>query len=275
MAAVVAILATFLLSFVKKETMMTPKRLWDTFILSGQNLIMLGVTCAGAGMIISIVTYTRPCFGCGYSNYFMVWWISASCSFSGYIYFYANGNGYALYSCIYNCSYYRWTCYAGNGGRMYFQAHLFVFYFAILAEITPPVCIASYCGANIAQSKPMETGFESLKLALVGFIIPYIFIYNPALLLQGSFMEIISLCFLMIYIIIFIAAGLQGFYIKKLNIYFRTVALAVSALLVVLACSKNLMDKSFIQIIILVFGLMYLALQIYKKAKTKIVNINV
>ena len=274
MAAVVAILATFLLSFVKKETMMTPKRLWDTFILSGQNLIMLGVTCAGAGMIISIVTYTGLALGVAtvitsWSGGFllpalflvtftsMLMGMGMPCT-PAYIIAVTIG-GPAMLAM----------------GVDVLPAHLFVFYFAILAEITPPVCIASYCGANIAQSKPMETGFESLKLALVGFIIPYIFIYNPALLLQGSFMEIISLCFLMIYIIIFIAAGLQGFYIKKLNIYFRTVALAVSALLVVLACSKNLMDKSFIQIIILVFGLMYLALQIYKKAKTKIVNINV
>ena len=274
MAAVVAILATFLLSFVKKETMMTPKRLWDTFILSGQNLIMLGVTCAGAGMIISIVTYTGLALGVAtvitsWSGGFllpalflvtftsMLMGMGMPCT-PAYIIAVTIG-GPAMLAM----------------GVDVLPAHLFVFYFAILAEITPPVCIASYCGANIAQSKPMETGFESLKLALVGFIIPYIFIYNPALLLQGSFMEIISLCFLMIYIIIFIAAGLQGFYIKKLNIYFRTVALAVSALLVVLACSKNLMDKSFIQIIILVFGLMYLALQIYKKAKTEIVNINV
>ena len=58
-------------------------------------------------------------------------------------------------------------------------AHLFVFYFAILAEVTPPVCIPAYCAASIAGSKPLQTGFEAFKLALVAFVVPYIFILQP------------------------------------------------------------------------------------------------
>ncbi len=266
MAAVGAIAATFGLSFVKKETMMTPKKLWDTFVLSGQNLIMLGVTCAGAGMIISIVTFTGLALGVA----------TVITSWSG---------GFLLPALLLvtftsilmgmgmPCTPAYIIAVTIGGPAMLamgvdvLPAHLFVFYYAILAEITPPVCIASYCGANIAQSKPMETGFESLKLALVGFIIPYIFIYNPALLLQGSFMQIVSLCFLMIYIILFIAAGLQGFYIRKLNIYLRAVFIIAAGLLVLLACSV-VTDNTTIQIAVIVIGLIHL---IYNFIKTKII----
>ncbi len=71
-------------------------------------------------------------------------------------------------------------------------AHLFVYYFAVLAGVTPPVCVPAFCAASIANSKPLQTGFEAFKLAMAGFVIPYIFIYNPALLMQGSVLEIVS-----------------------------------------------------------------------------------
>ena len=270
MAAVVAIAATFALSFVKKETMMTPKKLWETFVLSGQNLIMLGVTCAGAGMIISIVTFTGLALGVA----------TVITSWSG---------GFLLPALLLvtftsilmgmgmPCTPAYIIAVTIGGPAMLamgvdvLPAHLFVFYYAILAEITPPVCIASYCGANIAQSKPMETGFESLKLALVGFIIPYIFIYNPALLLQGTFMEILSLCILMVYIIIFIAAGLQGFYIKNLNIYLRAAAVIIAGSLILFACSKTL-NTTAIQIAITVIGLLHIIFNFIQKSRKKMLN---
>ncbi|WP_249934523.1 TRAP transporter large permease subunit, partial [Halomonas sp. 15WGF] len=61
--------------------------------------------------------------------------------------------------------------------------HLFVFYFGIIADITPPVCLAAFAGAGIAQANPMKTGFTAVKLAIGAFIIPYAFIYNPVLVL--------------------------------------------------------------------------------------------
>lgn len=62
-------------------------------------------------------------------------------------------------------------------------AHLFVFYFGIFANITPPVALASFAGAGISGGDPMRTGFLSLKLALAGFIVPFMFVYNPDMLM--------------------------------------------------------------------------------------------
>ncbi|MFK7161218.1 TRAP transporter permease [Marinospirillum sp. MEB164] len=62
-------------------------------------------------------------------------------------------------------------------------AHMFVFYFGLFANITPPVALAAFAGAGIAGGDPMKTGFQSLKLALAGFIIPFMFVYNPAMLM--------------------------------------------------------------------------------------------
>lgn len=62
-------------------------------------------------------------------------------------------------------------------------AHMFVFYFGIFANITPPVALASFAGAGIAGGDPIKTGFQSLKLALAGFIVPFMFVYNPNMLM--------------------------------------------------------------------------------------------
>ena len=201
MAAVYGILATFLVTFLKRDTWMTPKKLYETFELSGKNLIMLAVTCAGAGMVISIVTYTGLALGIAsviqsWSGGFLLpalmlimvtsilMGMGMPCT-PAYIVAVTIG-GPALQAL----------------GIDVLTAHLFVFYFAILAEVTPPVSIASYCGAAIAGSDPLKTGWEALRLALVGFIIPYIFVYNPAFLMRGNFLEIMALCIIVFYAVI-------------------------------------------------------------------------
>lgn len=70
-------------------------------------------------------------------------------------------------------------------------ANMFVFYYGIMAQITPPVCLASYTAAGIAGADPMKTGITGMLYALVGFMVPFVFIYNPAILLEGSTIEIV------------------------------------------------------------------------------------
>lgn len=87
---------------------------------------------------------------------------------------------------------------------------MFVFYYAILSFITPPVCVAAFAGAAIAESKAMETGFIALKLGIVAFIVPYMFVYQPALLGIGETPEIIWAAITAIIGVIGIAGGMQG-----------------------------------------------------------------
>lgn len=70
-------------------------------------------------------------------------------------------------------------------------ANMFVFYYGIMAQITPPVCVASYTAAGIADADAMKTGICGMLYALVGFLVPFVFIYNPAVLLEGTVMEIV------------------------------------------------------------------------------------
>lgn len=71
-------------------------------------------------------------------------------------------------------------------------AHLFILYFGIISNITPPVALAAYAASGLAKGNPTKTGVQAFKLAISGFILPFMFVYNPLLLCQGSFLQIIQ-----------------------------------------------------------------------------------
>lgn len=105
-------------------------------------------------------------------------------------------------------------------------AHLFVFYFACLSAITPPVALAAYAGAGIAKCSPMSTAIEACKLGFAGFIVPFAFCYSPAMMMQGSFIEVITV-FLSAFIgVSIISSGFQGWLFWKLNWFERIVFVA-------------------------------------------------
>ena len=110
-------------------------------------------------------------------------------------------------------------------------AHFFVFYFGIVADITPPVALAAYAGSAIAKSKPMKTAVNATKLAIAAFIVPYIFALNPIMLFEGdaSVFEMALVCVTALLGLFCIAAALNGHLFKKINPVLR-IALVVGGL---------------------------------------------
>ena len=110
-------------------------------------------------------------------------------------------------------------------------AHMFAFYFGVVSTITPPVALASFAGAAIAKSPPMATAVESSKVGIAKYIVPFAFIYNPALLMEGSYW--ISLYSLLSVLLAYwsMTLGLEGYLNKPLNVYTRIIAFISSILL--------------------------------------------
>ena len=110
-------------------------------------------------------------------------------------------------------------------------AHMFAFYFGVVSTITPPVALASFAGAAIAKSPPMATAVESSKVGIAKYIVPFAFIYNPALLMEGSYW--ISLYSLLSVLLAYwsMTLGLEGYLNKPLNVYTRIIAFVSSILL--------------------------------------------
>lgn len=102
-------------------------------------------------------------------------------------------------------------------------AHFFVFYFGIVADITPPVALAAYAGSAIAKSNPMKTGLNATKLAIAAFIVPYIFAYSPQMLMENisSWVEVVMIVISAVLGLMSIAAALNGFFIRKIPVLLR------------------------------------------------------
>lgn len=235
-----AIVMSFVISFFNKETRMTPKRLFDTLESSGTNMVMIALACAGAGMVVAVVTHTGLALGIasvvtGWSGGYLlpalvlimvtslILGMGLPCT-PAYIIAITIG-GPALI----------------NMDVDVLAAHLFVFYFAILAGVTPPVCVPAYCGAAIAGSKPLQTGVEAFKLSTIGFVIPYIFIYNKAMLMQAGVLDILLLVGVLVAAITLFAAGFTGYWQRKLTPLMRVLVIAVAIALMVLAAHPEVL----------------------------------
>ena len=95
-------------------------------------------------------------------------------------------------------------------------AHMFVFYFGIVADITPPVALAAYAGSAIAKSNPMKTGVTATRLAITAFIVPYIFAYNPQMLLiDAAWYDVVQIVITALIGIFAVSAGMEGYMIVK------------------------------------------------------------
>ncbi len=107
-------------------------------------------------------------------------------------------------------------------------AHFFVFYFGIVADITPPVALAAYAGSAIAKSDPMKTGFNAARLAIAAFIVPYILAFNPIMVLEGTFtwINIVQVICTSLVGLYGVAAALNGNVFCKINPIFRILFLA-------------------------------------------------
>jgi len=114
-------------------------------------------------------------------------------------------------------------------------AHMFVFYFSILADATPPVSVASYAAASIAKADPMRTGLVAARLALAGFVVGFNYLYTPALLMQGPALDIVAEVLVNALGLSLAAAAMSGFFRDDLAMVWRmVVGLAAVALVLLL-----------------------------------------
>ena len=186
-SATVAILVAIVVSLFDKDNRITPAKIFEALEAGGKGTITVAVACCMAGIIAGCITAT------GLASKL----ISAVVSISNQVSF-VNPQFIAMFLTMICC------IILGMGvpttanycimastcapilitmGVPKICAHFFVFYFGIVADITPPVALAAYAGSAIAKSNPMKTGINATKLAIGAFIVPYIFCLNPAMLL--------------------------------------------------------------------------------------------
>ena len=139
-------------------------------------------------------------------------------------------------------------------------ANMFVFYYGIMAQITPPVCVASYTAAGIADADAMKTGIRGMLFALVGFLVPFVFVYNPAILLQGTLVEILLGGAQLLAATYFLAMTVAGFFKVNMNVVERVGTFAAAMLLMT--------PEMITSIIGIVVGIVVLFLNVTRAKKT-------
>ena len=112
-------------------------------------------------------------------------------------------------------------------------AHFFVFYFAVVSAITPPVALASYAAAGISGANAMETSVASFKIGIAAFIVPFMFFYNSALLMEGGTLEILRAGVTATAGVFLLSAGVQGWFLGGPAAWFLRIALSVAALFMI------------------------------------------
>ncbi len=113
-------------------------------------------------------------------------------------------------------------------------AHFFVFYFGIVADLTPPVALAAYAGAAIAQANPMKTALQATKLAIAAFVVPYVFALNPVMLFEGvtNPFQIVLIAVTSLLGIFGVSAGLEGWILTNMNPVQRIISAGAGILLI-------------------------------------------
>ena len=231
-AAAIAIIAAIAVSMFNKETRITPKKLLEALAAGGQGMITVAAACGVAGIIAGVISTT----GLAYKL------------FNGIVALAGNHVIIALFLTMICCivlgmgvpTTANYCIMAATCAPILVQmgvpmiaAHFFVFYFGIVADLTPPVALAAYAGAAIAQANPMKTALTSTKLAIGAFIVPYVFALNPAMLfIDTTAIEVITICITSLIGMFGVSAALQGYLFENMKWYERVVS-AVGGLLLI------------------------------------------
>jgi TRAP transporter 4TM/12TM fusion protein len=225
------IVAVIVMSFFKREFRLGPKKLFQGMSSAAQESITVTGACAAAGMVIGIVLLTG--LGVKIGNFVLY--------FSGghlylalpFIMFASLVLGMGLPTVV---------CYILLAvttappiiqmGVPPMAAHMFIFYFGMLSMVTPPVGMAFYAGAAIAGADTMKTGWTASRIAIVGFLLPFMFVYNPTLLMIGSLRESIMAAVTAFIGAAALSAAVVGHIRRPLSWFERVIGLAAAVLLI-------------------------------------------
>ncbi|MFC2003741.1 TRAP transporter permease [Chloroflexota bacterium] len=217
------------LSFSNRETMMTPRRIIEACVIVGRLITQTLAILLPIGFIICglVITGTGPAFTSGVislagGNVYLILLL-------GVIACYLMGMAGLIVPAYIFLALTLAPAVIEVGGLDPLAVHLFIIYYALLASITLPVAAAAFLGATIAGARPMKTALTAMRLGIVIYFIPFLFVFNPALILRGPILESLYLFALCLVGILLIAEGLEGYLLKVGRIPFWVRTLLVLA----------------------------------------------
>ncbi|MFC1907437.1 TRAP transporter permease [Chloroflexota bacterium] len=220
LSALYATVALIVISFFRKGNRVTPRKFFLALKNTAVAMMMVGVVCAMAGIILGSIELTglsvrlsillSQVAGGNLALLLVLTAIASIILGMGM----PTSAAYILLAILVAPALVKL-------GMLPITAHFFVFYFGVAAIITPPVCPASYVAAGIAGASPMRTALTAARLGVVAFVVPFVFAYSPALLMQEAPGSIALTTVTTVIMVIALAAGLGGYLLKPLNYWWR------------------------------------------------------
>ena len=215
-AAMYGVLTTILVPFLSPGVKVTFKQCLDAMSSASVNVLSIISACAVAGIVIGVLGLT----GLGGKVGTILLDISGGYTmpmlFSGMILSIILGMGLPSAAAYIIAASVVGPALTLTGLPM-LHVHMFICYYAVLSVVTPPVALASYTAAGIAGANANKVGFEAFRLTLAGFLVPFMFIYSPALLLEGSAAEVVLACITATIGVVFLGCGLHRYFFGLLN----------------------------------------------------------
>ena len=231
-AASLAIVLSIVVGFINRDAHLTPGKILDALSAGGRSAITVGAACGVAGIISGTITMTglaneliNAIVGVAGDKLIIALVLTMLCCI-------VLGMGVPTTAnyCIMAAT---TAPILIRMGVPIMAAHFFVFYFGIVADITPPVALAAYAGSAIAKSNPMKTAFTASRLAIAAFIVPYMFAFNPAMLLiDTTVLSVIQMTITAVIGIFGVAAGMEGHCFARMNIVIRLVEICGGLMLI-------------------------------------------
>jgi len=230
-SAIYAIISLILVSWIRKTTRIGFSSLFKTLAVGARGSIEIAATCAAAGIIVGVLTQT----GLGMKFAMIIINYSGGSLILALIFsmFIAIILGMGMPTT---------AAYAISASVLApaliqlkvppIAAHLFIFYFACLSALTPPVALASFAAAAIAKAKTWDVGWEGMRFAIAGYLVPYMFVYGPAMVLIGSALEITMAIITGLIGTMALAAAVQGWLLRGSNLLDRIILLGASIALI-------------------------------------------
>jgi TRAP transporter 4TM/12TM fusion protein len=234
LAVVYAILLAVALSFIRRETALTPARLWQALVDGGTDVLSVAATCATAGIIVGVVTLT----GLGLKFSLIILSLAGNNIFLTVLY-----TGIALWilglAMPVTASYIIAAVITAPAmiklGVPAYAAHMFIFYYAVLSEVSPPTALSPFAAAAITGGNPYKTTMMAWKYTLPAFLVPFIFTLHPdgvGLLLKGDWQNILTTSVTAAVGLTALAAGLSGWLITRVTNVERGLMIVAGLILV-------------------------------------------
>jgi TRAP transporter 4TM/12TM fusion protein len=249
-AAFWSIVSLMILTVFKKQTRMDTKKVMSALKNGAMGTIEVAIICAAAGIIIGAFSLSglglklsNILISLSGGNLLLLLFITMVCSL-------VLGMGLPTVACYIILAVLVAPALIKFGINP-MAAHMYMFYFGIISNITPPVAVAAYAGAGIAGAAPFTTGWVAFRLGIAGFIVPYMFVLGPALLLQGRAVDVILAVISSTVGIYSLGMAFEGVFIKKLKVIERIILFASSLFLIKVGLVSDLIGYALVSGVLL------------------------